>query len=310
LAMVLPRPAAWAAVALQAVLCWPQVIDLREKRYAFRLHEFPLKAALRLESESAYLWRKSDDFKLAQIIEANTPPDAKILALASVANAYLTRDVRVAWQSGQTDALRDSLRLATANNEPLYEWMASWPIGSFQRLRFRLPLASDSECDLVEIRIYSGEDLVYTSPNWTVRAWPNSWEAPLALDGNLATRWRTWEPVRAGMYFEVRFDHPQRISRALLYSHTPAVTISPEVYGLMADGKWRALGPLLATRRPTQDLRVETARAIRRAGFQYLLAPTGSGGATPVGNAMAGQPAEWGLERIAQAGPYYLFRLK
>ena len=31
---------------------------------------------------------------------------------------------------------------------------------------------------------------------------------PLALDQNLASRWRTWEPARPGMYLEVDFDRP------------------------------------------------------------------------------------------------------
>jgi hypothetical protein len=135
------------------------------------------------------------------MVEAKTPPDAKILSLTTVANAYLSRDVRVSWQSAESDNLLDSLRLAAVSRESLFDWRATWPLGLFRRLRFRLSLASNSECDIDDIRIYSGEDLVYTSPNWTLRAWPNSWEAPLALDGNLATRWRTWEPVRAGVYF-------------------------------------------------------------------------------------------------------------
>ena len=46
LGMVLPRPAAWAAIAIQAVLCWPHVLDTWETRYSFRLHEFPLAAAV------------------------------------------------------------------------------------------------------------------------------------------------------------------------------------------------------------------------------------------------------------------------
>lgn len=310
LAMVLPRPAAWAAIALQAVLCWPHVIDLWEKRYAFRLHEFPLRAALRTEPESAYLWRHSDEFKLAQMIESHTPPDARILALLSVANAYLARDVRVGWQSAETDSLLDSLRLAAVNTEPIYDWKASWPIAALQRLRFRIPADRASECDIDDVRLYSASELVYNSPNWALRAWPNSWEAPLALDGNLATRWRTWEPIRAGMYFEIRFDRPQRISAAVLSSHTPALNVPVDVYGMDTAGHWRPFGPLLASRRPQPDLRPEAALAIRRAGYRYLVVPTGSEGTAPIGNALVGREAEWGLERVEQAGPYYLFRVK
>jgi 4-amino-4-deoxy-L-arabinose transferase-like glycosyltransferase len=310
LGMVLPRPAAWAAIALQAALCWPQLIDLREKRYTFRLHEFPLRAALRAEPEDDYLWRHADEFKLARIVESQTPPDAKILALLSVANAYLARDVRVGWQSAQTDNLLDSLRLAAISSEPWYAWQASWPIASFQRLRFRVPAARPSECDFNDVFIYSGNDLVYPSPHWALRAWPNSWEAPLALDGNLATRWRTWEPIPAGMYFEIRFDHPQRISSVMISSHTPAFSVPLDLYGMDTPGHWRTLGTLLASRRLSPDLRQEATQAIRRAGYGYLVVPTGAEGAAPIGNAMAGREADWGLELVTQAGPYYLYRVK
>ena len=184
LGMVLPRPAAWAAIALQAVLCWPQVIDLRETRYAFRLHEFPLRAALRAEPEDNYLSRHGDEYKLARIVESQTPPDAGILALLSVANAYLARDVRVDWQSAETDNLLDSLRLAATSGEPLYDWKATWPITSLRRVRFRIRASRPSECDFDDVDFYSGEDLVYPNPRWSLLVWPNSWEAPLALDGN------------------------------------------------------------------------------------------------------------------------------
>jgi hypothetical protein len=310
LAMVLPERVAWAAVVLQAVLCWPWVIDLWETRYAFRLHDFPLKAALRLEPEKTYLERHSDDFKLAQIIEARTPANAKILGLITVAKAYLARDVRVTWQSAEADRLLDTLRLASLYTEPLFDWKASWPAESLDRLRFRLPAASNFECDLVDIRVYAGEDLVFTSPHWDLRAWPNSWEAPLALDGNLATRWRTWQPIRAGMYMELRFDHPQRISSVVLYSHAPLLGVPVEIYGQAGRGPWRLLGTPRAIQHPKEDLRPDAILAVRRAGYRYLIAATGSGGTAPLGNALVGQEPEWGLERVAEAGQYFLFRVK
>jgi 4-amino-4-deoxy-L-arabinose transferase-like glycosyltransferase len=315
LGMALPSPAAWAAIWLQAALCWPQVIGLRDSHFTFRLHDFPLAAALRWEPETAYLSRVSGDFQVARMIEAQTPPDAKILSLMTVANAYLARDVRVAWQSAEGDILLDALRLAGVNTEPMFTWNASWPTDVYQGLRIVLPQSNKNECDIDEIRIYSGDDLVYASPHWTARAWPNSWETPLALDGYLATRWRTWQPVRAGNYFEIAFDRPQRISALAVYSHAPVLGFRPEVYGMPAGQKpgkpaWRNLGPLLSRRLPPEDLRLQATRAIRRAGYGYLLAPAGAGGAAPIGNAILGAEGFWGLAQIDRAGPYYLFRVK
>ncbi len=309
-AMVLPRPAAWLAIAVQAVLCWPQVVDLWQPGYVFRLHDFPLAAALRLEPEPTYLKRHLDDYTVAKMIETYTPPDAKILGLIGVANAYLARDVRVTWQSAESDRLLDSLRRALESAEPLKEWHVAWPLESLQALRFRLPAASGSECEIAEVRIYSGTDLVYTSPHWQLRAWPNRWESPLAFDDNLATAWRTWEPARAGMYLEVRFDHFQTISSAVVYSPSAGRGLSLEVYGQAAKRRWHALGTAEARPHPREDLRIEAALAIRRAGYRYVLAATGGGGSTPAGNALVGHESEWGMQRVAEAGPYYLYRVK
>jgi hypothetical protein len=315
LGMALPSPAAWAAAVLQALLSWPLVIGLWDTPYTFRLHEFPLAAALRWEPETAYLSRASGDFQVAQMIEAETPPDAKILSLITVANAYLTRDVRVAWQSAEGDVLLDSLRLAGVNTEPMFAWKTSWPIGVYSGLRIVLPHSSKFECDIDEIRIYSGEDQVYAGPHWTARAWPNAWETPLALDGSLATRWRTWQPVRVANYFELAFDRPQRISSLTVYSHAPALGFHPEVYGMPAGQNadkpaWRNLGTLVSQRLPPEDLRLQATRAIRRAGYGYLLAPTAAAGAAPMGNAILGNEGLWGLAHVGRAGPYHLFRVK
>ena len=316
LGMVLPAPAAWVAVILQAMPCWPQIIGLRDTPYTFRLHEFPLAAALRWEPETAYLSEKSGgDYQVAKMVETNTPADSKTLALMTVANAYLSRDVRVAWQSAEGDILLDALRLAGVNTEAMFEWKTSWPIGVYRSLRIYLPQSSPFELDIDEIRIYAGDDLVDRGPHWEARSWPNTWETPLAFDRYLVTRWRTWQPVRAGNYFEIIFDRPQRISSLVAYSHAAARGFHPEVYGaevgqMSRKPDWRDLGPLLGKRLPPEDLRLAATRVVRRAGYRYLLIPTGAGGAAPLGNAIIGQEGLWGLAQVERAGPYYLFRVK
>src|SRR5665811_1942538 len=120
LGIVLPRPAAWAAIALQAVLCWPHVLDAWETRYSFRLHEFPLAAAAGVESEADYCKRRFEEYNVARMIQRATPPDSRTLTLLSVANAYLDREVAVTWQSAEADRLLDTLRLASLYSCLLY----------------------------------------------------------------------------------------------------------------------------------------------------------------------------------------------
>ena len=312
LGMILPPPAAWAAILLQATLCWPQVAETWETHPVFRLHDFPIQAALRIEPEAQYLRRHFDEYNVARLIERVTPPDSRTLALLTVANAYLDRDVRVTWQSAEGERLLDSLRLASVySGSPAYDWKASWPMESLRALRFRLPAGYQGECDISEVQLYSAEYRIFPSPEWIVSAWPNRWEGPLAFDGNIATRWRTWEPVRAGMYFEIDMDHVQRLSSAVLISHTPVYRVPLEFYGQTMNGKWQLLSNHAAAEpRSLQDLRLEASRALRKAGFRYLLAATGSGGNTPIGNILMGHEPEWGLERVGEAGRYFLFRVK
>ena len=312
LGMALPRPAAWAAIAIQAVLCWPHVLDARETRYSFRLHEFPLAAAVGAESEADYCKRSFEEYNVARMIERATPPDSRTLALLSVASAYLDREVAVTWQSAEADQLLDTLRLATVySSTPTFDWKAVWGERAVRALRFRMPVAYQGEWDINEVQLYSGEDRVFNSPQWTLGGWPNRWEAPLAFDGNMATRWRTWETVRAGMYLDVDLGNPQRLTAAVLVTHTAAFHVPLEVHGLDVQGRWHLLSntPQAIPRAP-QDIRLEASRALKRAGFRYLLVPTGGGGNAPIGNILVGHEAEWGMERVGEAGRFYLFRVK
>lgn len=313
LAMVLPRRIAWAAVAVQAALCWPQALNLWQPEWVFRLHGFPLRAALRIEPEDRYIPAHSPEYPVARMVERATPPGARIFSFDMVANAYLARDVVVSWQSAQGDSMTDTLRLASVYTDALFAWSAEWPATDLRALRFRLPSGSSkaTEWDISDIELYAGAARVSPGRQWDLRAWPNVWEAPLALDGNLATRWRTWQPIRAGMYFEIDFDPPTALTRAVLLSHTPVFQVPLEVYGKTFTGSWQLLSASpAADRLPAEALHLQAASALRRAGFQYLLTPTGQGGNGPVGREIDTDPLAWDMVKVGQQGDEVLFRLR
>jgi hypothetical protein len=311
LGMALPRPAAWAAIVIQAALCWPQVIDTWETRFAFRLHEFPLRAALRLTPEAEYISGREQQYAVAKMIEKLTPPNARILALDTVVNAYLDREATVVWQSAEGDRMLDTLRAAALNQDDWCEWKARWPAADFGALRLRLAAGGAGEWCIDDIRIFSGEDQVFNSPQWELWAWPNPWEAPLAFDGNLATRWRTWEPARAGMLVEADFDRPQRLSAVALMTQEAPASAPIEVFGQGTDGRWRRLakGPDAVLTGP-RDVRLDAAHALRRAGFRWILTATDSQGNGPIGKVLAEQAPQWGMEAAGNAGRFILFHVK
>jgi len=307
-----PAPLAWAAIAIQAAVCLPPALDAWLPAYQFRLHEFPWRAALRIEPEDHYLANHIPEYGVAQMLERNTPPGARIFSLIPVANAYQTREVTVAWTSAEGDRMTDALRVAALfPDDWFFDWRASWPIQSLRALRFRMPAAYHGEWDIAEVQLFSDDVPIFTSPQWTLRAWPNRWEAPLAFDQLNVTHWRTWEPIRAGAYLEVDLDHPQRLSAAVLKSHTPIHHLILEFFGQDLAGKWRRLTKFSdAIRLAPQDMRLEAATALRRAGYRYLLVATRFDGYAKLGKRIVDEAPQWGLEVVADAGPCVLLRVR
>lgn len=309
-AMPLPRAVLWTGIAIQALACWPQVLDLWTPPY-FRLQEFPWRAALRLQPENEYLAAHVPEYEAAKMVERTTPPDARIYALPGVAAAYLNRDVLVWWHSAEGVRIFDALQMAFLQDRDwFFEWKGAWPEQSLRALRLRAPAANEVNFSFSEVWLYSGENRIAPGPAWALRAWPNIWDAPLAFDGLRTTRWSSDEPMRRGMFLEVDLERPQPVSRVTLLSHTPFRGAPLEIFGQAPDGQWRLLDNRpKATRLTAEDLRLDASSALRRAGFGYLLVNTADSGLGPLAQSLANESVQWGLTRVGEAGPAVLLRL-
>jgi len=310
MATTLPRQALWACVAVQAVGCWPQIFGLYHPGYTWRLERIPWRAALRIQPEHDYLSGLLPAYNMARMVQNNTVPGERIFSLVSVPTAYTDREVLEFWHSAQADQLSDTLRVAMARSDPLFEVRANWTPHPMWGLRIRMPQASAVEWLINEITLYSGEYPIFSSPQWQLRAWPNEWELPLAFDGNRATRWRTWEPIRAGIYVEADFDRAQSLSGAVMTSPTAFHPLPFEFYGRERDGWHLLTNRPVVTQHPLGDVRMAATRAVRGAGFRYILVENGNEGNGLLGAAMVGHEAEWGLEKTADLGPVVLLRIK
>ena len=311
LLMALPRTAAVVCLLFQAVTCWPQVIPIYQPVDIWNLEGFPWRAALRLQPESDYLARNVDEYRIARMIDANTQPGERILALGGVASAYTERETLEYWHSAQGDRMLDTLRVAGQYaNAPFFDVTAAWTPQLLRGLRFRLPTARPGEWCIHEAQFYSGDDRIHPSPQWTLAGWPNPWEMTQAFDNNLATRWRTWTPMRPGMFLQVNFDRPQMLSGATLVSHTPVYGVPMDFYGLDGGGHWHSFGAGIPARRQPEDLRRQASYAVKREGFQYILAPTGNEGTGPFARVFVGHEAEWGLEDLGEIGGTHLYRIR
>jgi 4-amino-4-deoxy-L-arabinose transferase-like glycosyltransferase len=309
-AVALPRPALWVCIAVQAVGCWPQIYARYHPGYTWRLERIPWRAALRIQPERDYIGGLLPAYNLARMVQDHTQPGERVFALISVATAYTDREVLEFWHSALADRLQDALRVAGPQNAPLFDVRAAWPPRSLQALRIRMPQASPIEWLINEIQLFSGGTQTSYDPPWRMRAWPDAWELPLAFDGNMATRWRSGGPIQAGMYVEADFERARILDGAVMTSPSAIYPLPFEFYGREIDGWHLLTDHPVVTHRPPEDLRPAATRAIRQAGFRYILVDQGDQGNGLLGAAMAAHASAWGVEKAAELGPYVLLRIE
>ena len=309
--MVLPRRISWVAVVGHAVLSWPAATALYASPYVWRLKGFPLAAALRIEPEPEYLRRTLFEYSMAETIQRLTPPQARILDLHGTAPAYAGRHMRLFYQSAATEACVMALRTAFYQHlAPLHDLGANWPETPLQALRLRQEAAGAPNWSVIELSFYRGGYRLQPSARWTLNAWPNLEEAPLALDGNFTTYWASWETVKPGMFIEVRFDRPQWLTGAAATGFRIEQQSRVAFYGQGLDGAWRLLSdqPAAAIRRDA-NLRSQATRAVKRFGFTHIVASISAAGHGPLARDLLEAAEAWKLELIAQTGNICLFRI-
>ncbi|MCC6536991.1 MAG: hypothetical protein IT162_05545 [Bryobacterales bacterium] len=216
-AMLAQRRALLAVVlAMHAASAWPDLMKLYCHEYAWRLDRIQWKAALRIESQDGFLARKWPSYNVARLIDAVTPPNARVFSFSQTSEAYTTRDVLVSFQSAEGTVLRNILW------SPLYPDMQPtrhqhffFPPRSRRRLRVLQSAAAgpDDHFGIHELRFYHQGRELPRDPQWRLRAWPNPWNVQDAFDGSPVTRWASWEKLWPGMFIEVDFGRDATIDR-------------------------------------------------------------------------------------------------
>lgn len=311
IAASLPRPLTLACVVFHAITALPPVIARYEAPSAWRLRGFPLLAALRIEPEDEYLRRNLWAYRLAEVIEKNTHPGARILDLVDAPGAYVTRELIGYWQSAFGDRLGDSLELAAYQERGSLEQMdLEWPEQPLLGVRFLRVDGPPGNWGIHEVRLNRGWEVIRPSSRWELEASPNVWETPLVLDGSIVTRWALWEPARPGMFLAVEFERPRPLTHASIVTTRLAGGTKVQIEGMRADGAWTALGGSPSvTPYPPVNLRPLAVRALRREGVRYILARIGNSGHGITARALAANPRDWGLEPLASLDEVTLYRI-
>ncbi|MDX1982339.1 MAG: hypothetical protein SFV51_18845 [Bryobacteraceae bacterium] len=312
LAMTLERTHALLplVVALHMVVSWPHVLKQYCSQYAWRLDRIPIAAALRITPEENFLIDRFPGYSIARMVENAVPPGEKVLTFSGAPEAYTTREIVVAYQGAHNNMLGEII------------WVAAFPDSSpTQRIDFRFhkrPLRrirlwqsaakGETQWSISELRVLAEAKELPRLPEWRVTAWPNHWEAGLAVDNSLATRWKIWEPLRDGMYFDLDFGQDRHIDAVLIEAVPDQVGVELKLFGQSSSGRWELLSEAPASSDVPQvkGLRRAAVEELRAQGIRYFLAGPDDPGAQD----MKVNGGAWGVRKISEYGGVTLYLLE
>ena len=298
-------------VAGAAVLAWPRVIDrYRAPAGGWQIVSFPWKAALRIVPQDVFLRSRSVAWISAQTLDYFVPSGKRVWSSTPVAEAYCNTDVMIGYYSAEGDLLGDIL--ATANHDafaPTWNLRFTFPKRRLQHLRLvQTATSPDDTWSIGEVRIFNGQDRISRSPSWRLDARPFPWDIGLAFDGNLVTRWRSWESIHPGMHVDVDLGAPLDIDRVELHSAHDQSKIEVHIE-VCNDGGGCNMIPAKLDKLddpPVGDLRSLATQTVKARGIDYLLIDDSNWTAAD----MSKDPARWGMELIAERAGNRLYRIQ
>jgi len=291
------------------LVCWPPVVNLYCQGPAWgRPSRMPLRQALRLESEESWLRRKSPAYAIAKLVEQNVPEFESVFAFGTPARSYLARKVMVRFESAQGEVLGDILWSPLFGNQPALALDFHFSPAELRKVRLvQTATAHKAMWSVSELRVYSSRQELTRSPAWRLTAQPNPWDVQLAFDNSPATRWRSWEPARPGMYLEIDFGDPRLVDTLRVEQAEVENEMKYRVDATDERGEWTTLSSETTTRSLpiAVNLRREATREVARRGFHYLLVDENDPGAGDYRR----NAADWGLTAVGESQGSRLYRI-
>ena len=163
-------------------------------------------------------------------------------------------------------------------------------------------LIEPKEWGIHELRLYSGGSALEAGRDFRLRSFPNPWELPSAVDGEQATRWRSWEALSRGMWIEAEFFADRDIDRITVELSGESSGCRMHVETQNPGEGWRLVEAKIAESAENIEGFHRLASAqLRAAGFQYLFVTDADYGAKDI--------ATWGLPRVAADQGATLYRI-
>jgi len=297
-------------VLVHAISAWPPVLKKYCAPYAWRLDEFRLRAALRLEPEADFLSRKWPSYAVARMIEHSMPPDASVLTFIQTGEAYTARNIVVAYQSAFGNELGGILWTPLVPDyQPVRRVEFAFPRQPLLGIRLRQTSAGTPDHWTVnEVRLGDAGKELPRAPDWRLRAWPNPWGVQSAFDNACVTRWSSWRPANPDMFISVEFPAPRNVESVVVETSTDVAATRMELDGLTAPEQWLRLviQPKETQLPPPLGLRREATQLIKEKGIGYLLVHEND-----LGSADFAQKQDlWGIALVGESHGYRLYRIQ
>jgi hypothetical protein len=246
----------------------------------------------------------------ARLVEATVPKGERVLAMSALADAYTSREILVSWSGALNQSLGDSLTIGWLDAfQPLVLQSFSFPEKSVRRIRVLQTGQGDylEQWSVHELRFFDHGAELPRRPEWRLRAWPNPWDVALAFDNSPATRWRTWETARPGMYLDVDFGKPQSLDAVHIETSYDYLHIKVIVEAMDEAGSWVPLSrdPVVTALPPVRNIRRAATYELKAHGIHYLLIQDSDFGAQDFRDDSEG----WGLTPVAAGYGITIYRV-
>ncbi len=303
--------AAALVLVLHAVLSLPMVTPQYANEYSWRLPpEVPWSGALRIVPEDTWLLQHTPGYAADRMIERLVPANEPVFSTFAVTEAYTSRKIEVGYESAQGEVMQDFLFTAiTPDLQPSLTAEFSFPERAVRKLRVvQTAPAATQQWSVAEFRVLRKGGEIPRSTSWRIRASPNPWDAPLAFDNSLVTRWRSWDVARPGMFVEIDFPSPVSLDAAQLRVSPDESQTNMRLEGTVDSGSWTVLSPAakIVPRPLTYMLRPEASAQLKRRGFHYLLVNSDNYGAGDI----ARNAGVWGLRLLDEQGGARLYAIQ
>jgi hypothetical protein len=310
LAVARARGVAPLLVIAHVVASWPSNIHLYYDQWTWQIEQpFPWKQALRIESEEAWLNRSMPSYAIARMIERRVPKGERVFVTNGVAEAYTTRDILVGYQAAFNNALYDVLFTPIYGDfHPRRHAVFRFPAERLRAVRVVQTAGWNPEhWSVNEFFVLNGDQEVKRTHTWTLRAHPNTWDAELAFDRNLATRWRSFWTLFPGMYLEAAFGRPETVDTVRLEYIFGQYFSRMRLEGQTESGQWKTLDrePEMILADDMQGLRRAAVAAFLTHRVQWIVLNDSDYAADDLKTKIA----EWGITLVEQVNGARLYRL-